>query len=56
MLGTNHHLFLIEVSCAKAQRAHVLADELKANITPLSVPLQNPFYIIDGGQLLYRIK
>ena len=44
------------MSCAKTQRVHVLADALKSNVTPLSVPLRNPYFIIDDGQLLYRIK
>ena len=47
---------LIKMSCAKTERAHVLADVLKSNVTPLFVPLQNLYYVIDGGQLLYRIK
>ena len=55
-LGTNHHLILIKVSCAKTQRAQVLANALKSIVTPLSVHLQDPYYVIDGGQLLYRIK
>ena len=53
-LGTNHNLF--DKGVTRKNTKIVLADALKSNVIPLSVPLRNPSYVIDAVQLLYRHK